>query len=126
MFFPYQFMDPASHGRVPEAKAGEDHAKNEVEYGNIVNRAHRATVYNTWLVARRDDAPLDRFSTHVLDGRMVAWTQQADFIGGAGTALSTRQSIPRRSPTRPICGSADPRLPNSKRHWSARPRRRTT
>ena len=57
----------------------------EIDQGNVVNRAHRATVFNTWLVARRDDAPLDRFSTHVLDGRMIAWTQRADFIGAAGT-----------------------------------------
>ena len=105
MFFPYQFMDPASHGRVPEAKAGEDHAKNEVEYGNIVNRAHRATVYNTWLVARRDDAPLDRFSTHVLDGRMVAWTQQADFIGGAGTGTFNASVDPT-----PLTDTTDMRL----------------
>ena len=78
MYFPFHFMDPARRGRVPNAEG-------EIDRGNIVNRAHRATVYNTWLVARRDDAPLDRFSTHVLDGRMVAWTQQADFIGAAGT-----------------------------------------
>ena len=78
MFFPYHFMDPALRGRAPNAAA-------EIDHGNVVNRAHRATVFNTWLVARRDDAPLDRFSTHVLDGRLVAWTQRADFIGVAGT-----------------------------------------
>jgi hypothetical protein len=78
MYFPFHFMDPARRSRVPNAEG-------EIDRGNIVNRAHRATVYNTWLVARRDDAPLDRFSTHVLDGRLVAWTQQADFIGAAGT-----------------------------------------
>ena len=78
MFFPYRFMDPAQRGRVPNAS-------DELDRGNVVNRAHKATLFHTWLVARRDDAPLDRFSTHVLDGRLVAWTQRADFIGAAGT-----------------------------------------
>lgn len=91
MFFPYHFMDPAQRGRMKKVKDPKDPKKSknmpveEIEHGNIVNRAHRATVFNTWLVARRDDAALDRFSTHVLDGRLVAWTQRADFIGAAGT-----------------------------------------
>ena len=89
MFFPYHFMDPAQRGRMkkdpndPTKMVPED----EVDAGNVVNRAHRATVFNTWLIARRDDAPLDRFSTHVLDGRMIAWTQRADFIGSAGAGV---------------------------------------
>ncbi|HEY3038873.1 MAG TPA: DUF4157 domain-containing protein [Pyrinomonadaceae bacterium] len=89
MYFPYHFMDPALRGRMKkdpkDPKKKKEVPEEEVEIGNIVNRAHRATLFHTWLVARRDDAPLDRFSTHVLDGRLVAWTQRADFIGAAGT-----------------------------------------
>ncbi len=91
MFFPYHFMDPAQRGRMKEVQDPKDPKKSikvpldEIDHGNVVNRAHRATVFNTWLVARRDDAPLDRFSTQFLAGRMVAWTQRADFIGAAGT-----------------------------------------
>ena len=87
IFFPYHFMDPALRGRIK--KDPKDPTKmvpgDDIDHGNIVNRAHRATVFNIWLIARRDDAPPDRFSTHVLDGRMVAWAQRADFIGAAGT-----------------------------------------
>src|SRR5262249_43390305 len=58
MFFPYHFMDPAQFGRMKKVKDPKDPKKSkkvpvdEIDHGNVVNRAHRATVFNTWLVAR--------------------------------------------------------------------------
>ena len=89
MSFPYHFMDPAMRARMK--KDSKDPTKSttvpedEMDVGNVVNRAHKAVVYHTWLVARRDDAPLDRFCTRVLDGRWTAWTQNVDFVGRRGT-----------------------------------------
>src|SRR6185436_6265685 len=98
MYFPYHLIDPTRRNRVANAEG-------EIDRGNVVNRAHRATVYNTWLIARREDAPLDRFSVRVLDGRMVAWTQRADFLGAAGTGTFDASVDPT-----PLTDTTDMRL----------------
>jgi hypothetical protein len=89
MSFPFHFMDPAMRGRMKNDPKDPTKStavpEDEMEVGNVVNRAHKAVIYHTWLVVRRDDAPLDRFSTRVLDARWTAWTQNVDFVGRRGT-----------------------------------------
>jgi outer membrane protein OmpA-like peptidoglycan-associated protein len=53
--------------------------------GDVLNRVHRHLVFHTWLVARRAGAPLDRFSTHFLDGSLVTLDHDADLTGSTVT-----------------------------------------
>jgi hypothetical protein len=53
--------------------------------GDVLNRVHRHLVFHTWLGARRAGAPLDRFSTHFLDGSLVTLDHDADLTGSTVT-----------------------------------------
>lgn len=57
----------------------------ENQPNNVINRARRHTRFNTWLVARRMDAPLDPFSTRFLRGLSWEITQEVDVVGREGT-----------------------------------------
>jgi outer membrane protein OmpA-like peptidoglycan-associated protein len=56
-----------------------------LDVGNVLNRARSRVVFNVWLAARDDRAPLTASSTHFIDGRTVTWTQTLDVIGTQGT-----------------------------------------
>jgi outer membrane protein OmpA-like peptidoglycan-associated protein len=59
----------------------------KLQPGNVVDTTTRHIHFLTWLVARRRDAPPDRFATHFLNGTEFEFTQQVDVIGidGRGT-----------------------------------------
>lgn len=65
-----------------------------VQSGNVLHRAKRHVVFKTWLAARRRDAPLDRFSTHFLEGRTVDFRQNVDVVGRTGTGTYTAKVGP--------------------------------
>lgn len=78
MSMAYQFTDLTLRGRVRDPRQA-------IQQGNVVNHARRRTVFHTWVAARRNDAPLDRFSTRFLDGRLVIWSMDVDVIGQHAT-----------------------------------------
>jgi len=84
MGMPYEFMIPELIGRGPPSA--------RTERNNVVNRARTRTTFNTWLVARRTDAPLDRFNTHFLRGHNVQFDLDVDVIGTRATG-SYRSAI---------------------------------
>lgn len=53
---------------------------------NPINTAQINRTYNAWVVARRDDAPLDRFNTHFLQGHEARVTLNVDVVGDQTTA----------------------------------------
>ncbi len=53
---------------------------------NPINTAEVHTTFNAWVVARRDDAPLDRSSTHFLRGHEASLTMNVDVVGEETTA----------------------------------------
>jgi len=67
-----------------------------IDTGNVLNRASSRVVFNTWLVARDERAPLTASSTHFLDGRSITWTQNVDVTGtqGAGTFTADVSTSP--------------------------------
>ena len=67
--------------------------------GNRLNRANRRIVFNTWLVARRINAPLDRFSTHFLDGTIIGFSQDVDVVGDSGSGAFRAQVDNATDPT---------------------------
>jgi OmpA family protein len=53
---------------------------------DVINRASRDIRFLIWLVARRRDAPLDRFNVHFLgDGAVIHFHQDVDVSGRTGT-----------------------------------------
>ena len=78
MSLPYLYVDVDRLGR----RGGP----GALQPGNVLNRARQRTVFHTWLVVRRQDAPLDRFSTRFLDGRTVTWTLEVDVTGTEASA----------------------------------------
>lgn len=70
----FLFEDPAL--RTP-ANRGTSLGQPE----NPINTAEVHTTFNAWVVARRDDAPLDRFSTHFLQGHEANLTINVDVVG---------------------------------------------
>ncbi|HEU4769256.1 MAG TPA: hypothetical protein VFS77_17950, partial [Pyrinomonadaceae bacterium] len=48
---------------------------------NPINTAQINRTYHAWVVARRDDAPLDRFNTHFLQGHEARLTINVDVVG---------------------------------------------
>jgi outer membrane protein OmpA-like peptidoglycan-associated protein len=71
---PYEFVMPELLRRA-----------DPVQRGNVVNRARVRTTFNTWLAARRNDAPLDRFNTHFLRGHQVQFNLDIDVVGRRAT-----------------------------------------
>jgi hypothetical protein len=57
----------------------------EFEPNDALDRMEKHIVFNNWLVARRRDAPLDRFNTFFLDGTIIDFRQSADVIKETGT-----------------------------------------
>jgi outer membrane protein OmpA-like peptidoglycan-associated protein len=56
-----------------------------VQHNNVVNRARKQATFHTWLAARREGAPLDRFNTHFIEGREVTFRLDVDVIGRRAT-----------------------------------------
>jgi hypothetical protein len=52
---------------------------------NALDRMDQHIVFNNWLVARRRNAPLDRFNTFFLDGTTIDFRQSVEVIGRNGT-----------------------------------------
>ncbi|HUW68084.1 MAG TPA: DUF4157 domain-containing protein [Candidatus Nanoarchaeia archaeon] len=71
---PLEFVNPELLGR-----------GNPIERGNALNRTSSRIVFHTWVAARRDNAPLTRFSTFFLDGGIVNWSLDVDLVGERGT-----------------------------------------
>ncbi|MFT3681144.1 MAG: DUF4157 domain-containing protein [Ferruginibacter sp.] len=67
-------------------------ARRVSQNNNPINRAAFHYVFHTWVVARRNDAPLDRFSTHFLQGGIWTLDVNADFTGGKGSGIANLQS----------------------------------
>lgn len=90
---PYEFVNPELFGRVAP--------RDQVQSGNVVNRARVRTTFHTWLAARRDDAPLDRFNTHFLQGNEVSFNLDVDVVGtnATGTYQSVINPMPLTDPT---------------------------
>lgn len=83
----YEFidLDQARFFRRPDVRrAQQSPYVPEPQSGNVLNRAERHIVFNTWLVARHSDAPLDRFSTLFLEGRTIDFQQNIEVVGEAG------------------------------------------
>jgi outer membrane protein OmpA-like peptidoglycan-associated protein len=80
--FPLNYLD-LERSALPTGQ--RDPARLIFQEGNVLNRAHRHIVFHNWLAARRTDAPLDRFSTHFLDGTLIDFTQDIDLVGAAAT-----------------------------------------
>jgi hypothetical protein len=83
----YEFIDleQARFFRRPDVRrALQSPHLPEPQSGNVLNGAERHIVFNTWLVARHADAPLDRFSTHFLEGRTIDFQQNVEVVGEAG------------------------------------------
>ncbi|WP_338761576.1 DUF4157 domain-containing protein [Massilia sp. METH4] len=57
-----------------------------VQAGNDLNRATVRVTFNTWVAARRDDAPMDRFSTHFVEGRQTTFSMDLEMFGHSGEA----------------------------------------
>ncbi|HZD95552.1 MAG TPA: DUF4157 domain-containing protein, partial [Candidatus Sulfotelmatobacter sp.] len=76
MLFPLTYIRPEMTGR-----GHLDPTDHIMDTGNWINRAHRRTVFNTWLVAREVNAPMTASSTQFLDGYEVTWTQDVDAVG---------------------------------------------
>jgi hypothetical protein len=57
--------------------------------GNVIDTATRRIHVVTWLVARRRDAPADRFATHFLAGREFDYSETLDVLGLAGSGSFT-------------------------------------
>ena len=75
MSMAYEFADPERLRRPGPS----------TERGNVVNRARKRLTFHTWLAARRDDAPLDRFNTHFLQGHSVQFNLDVDVVGTRAT-----------------------------------------
>jgi outer membrane protein OmpA-like peptidoglycan-associated protein len=63
---------------------------------DVASHGHREIVFNTWLAARRKDAPLSRFSTTFIAGKKIAYHLDFDFVfrgirnpGGSGSLSIT-------------------------------------
>jgi outer membrane protein OmpA-like peptidoglycan-associated protein len=75
---------------------GADGGKN-IDVGNVIDTAERSIRFVTLLVARRRGAPLDRFSTHILDGTVFDFLQNVDVVGIEGEGVfSSKLSIGSR------------------------------
>lgn len=70
----FTLVDFSRRGRVPP---GTDLRQQ----GNDLAQATVRTTFNTWVAARRDDAPLDRFSTHFIRGHQVTFSMDLGMIG---------------------------------------------
>jgi len=75
----FLFEDPARRGRLGQ---GETLAQE----GNVINTAQVRTTFHAWLIARRDDAPLDRFNTHFLEGHEAHFGIDLDVVGEESAA----------------------------------------
>ncbi|MBI3796017.1 MAG: hypothetical protein HY268_03485 [Deltaproteobacteria bacterium] len=60
-----------------------------------VSTAKRRTVFNTWLVARRNTppAPVSAFSTEFLAGKRIVFTADADFVTRAVTRAQGKKEV---------------------------------
>ena len=67
--------------------------KQQGKLGTPLESATRRAEYQLWLVARRRDAPLDRFSTHFLTGTKVDFQQNVDLTGNTPTG-QFKTSVP--------------------------------
>lgn len=65
-----------------------------VQAGNDLNRALVRTTFHSWVVARRDDAPLDRFSTHFIRGHETTFSMDLDMLDRSGDASEVSQVDP--------------------------------
>jgi outer membrane protein OmpA-like peptidoglycan-associated protein len=77
MSIAYEFMDLELLRRTTQA--------GMVQRNNVVNRARQRTTFHTWLAARREGAPLDRFNTQFIEGREVTFNLDVDVIGAQAT-----------------------------------------
>jgi hypothetical protein len=64
---------------------------NALQTGNVIDTTTRHIHFVNWLVARRRDAPKDRFATHFIVGNEFDFTQAVDVLGvdGKGTFDTT-------------------------------------
>lgn len=77
---------------------GNDQSK----LGGALQSAERKSQYQLWLVARRKGAPLDRFSTHFLDGTAVDFIQDLK-VDGKKSSGTFASSLPKgRSDPNPV------------------------
>lgn len=78
---------------------------------NPINTAQINRTYNAWVVARRDDAPLDRFNTHFLQGHEARLTMNVNVVGDeiSATHRSAVDETPRLTDPSPmqLRGSTD-------------------
>jgi hypothetical protein len=75
----FLFEDPARRGRLG---LGDTLARD----GNVINTAQVRTTFHAWVIARRADAPLDRFSTHFLEGHEARFAIDLDVVGEESAA----------------------------------------
>lgn len=68
--------------------------------GNTLNRARKHVVFNTWLVARRTGASLDRYATQFLDGTQITFDMNLDLVGTntSGTYNVTMDNVTDNTP----------------------------
>lgn len=71
---------------------------------NPINTAQINRTYNAWVVARRDDAPLDRFNTYFLQGHEARFSMNVDVVGDETTAryVSAADDTPRLTDPSPM------------------------